>query len=125
MDKLILFIFCFIFCFIGRLTIYLISKLSRKKSKINESKNGIAVEMKYLINKFKLVESKIDKKSFAAIISFLDAIIISGSLIIVIVITDNTVFEMILGLIVVTILIYVIYEILGKILIKKGFDKYE
>lgn len=81
--------------------------------------------MKYLINKFKLVESKIDKKSFAAIISFLDAIIISGSLIIVIVITDNTVFEMILGLIVVTILIYVIYEILGKILIKKGFDKYE
>lgn len=120
MDKLILFLFCFVFCFVGRLTLYLISKLSKKKKK---NRTGIAVEIRYLVTKFKLNEKRMDGKALAAIISFLDAVIISGTLIIVVTTTENMVLEMLLGLIIVISLIYVSYEILGRILIKKGFDK--
>ncbi len=123
MDKLILFLFCFVFCFIGRLTLYLFFKL-RKKKKAN-NKTGIAVEMKYLMTKFKLSEKRMDKKSLAAVISFLDALIISTTLIIVISMTENMVLEMFLGLAIVIALIYVTYEILGRILVRKGFDKDE
>lgn len=79
--------------------------------------------MRYLMTKFKLSEKKVDRKSLAAIISFLDAIIISATLIIVISATDNMALEMILGLIIVIALIYAAYEVLGRILIRKGFDK--
>ncbi len=75
------------------------------------------------MTKFKLNEKKVDRKSLAAIISFLDAIIISATLIIVISATDNMALEMILGLIIVIALIYATYEVLGRILIRKGFDK--
>lgn len=75
------------------------------------------------MTKFKLNEKKVDRKSLATIISFLDAIIISATLIIVISATDNMALEMILGLIIVIALIYATYEVLGRILIRKGFDK--
>lgn len=122
MEKFVLFIFTFLFTFIGRLTFYLISKLKKKKSK---EKNGISTELRYLITKFKLQDNLADKKSLAAIISFLDALIISLTLIIVITITDNIFLELILGLFIVIIFIYILYEILGKILVKKGFGKDE
>lgn len=113
--------FTFLFTFIGRLTFYLLSKLRKKKKR----KSGLDVELKYLITKFKLSKSRVDRKSFAAIISFIDALIISSTLIISITITDNMVLELAIGLLIVIILIYILYEILGKILILKGFDKDE
>lgn len=99
------------------------SKMRKKKEKQN--KNGIAVEMKYLKNKFSLDEKKIDRRSLAAVISLLDSLIISSTLIIVISLTDNMILEMLLGLVIVIFLIYVSYEILGRILKKKGFEKNE
>lgn len=121
MENMILFMFTFLFTFIGRLTFYLLSKLRKKKKR----KSGLDVELKYLITKFKLSKSRVDRKSFAAIISFIDALIISSTLIISITITDNMVLELAIGLLIVIILIYILYEILGKILILKGFDKDE
>lgn len=123
MENVVLFIFSFVFIFLGRLTIYMISRLRKKKMKKDHS--GISVELKYLITKFNISKEKIDKTSFAALISFLDAIIISMTLIITTIITDNMVLEFVLGLILVIGFIYVVYEILGKILIKKGFSKDE
>ncbi len=121
MEKFVLFLFTFLFTFIGRLTLYLMGKMGKK----HKEKSGISVEIKYLISKFNLKKSKLDKKRYAAIISFLDAIIISATLIIVITITDNFFLEMILGLFIVIMFIYILYEILGRILIWKGFDKDE
>ena len=99
--------------------------MSRLRKKKKKNKTGIAVEMRYLMTKFKLSEKKVDRKSLAAIISFIDAVIISTTLIIVVSVTENMVLEMLLGLIIVIVLIYVSYEILGRILIRKGFDKDE
>jgi len=121
MENLILFVVTFILCFLGRLTRYLLSK--RKKSKKKKNSNGIAVEMKYLMMKFGLKEKKIDKKSVALIISLLDGLIIATTLIIVVVITENIILQMIIGLIVVIGLIYITYEVFGRILKKRGYDK--
>lgn len=119
MEKLILFAFSLVFVFLGRLILYLISKRKKKK----KGNDGISIEIKYLCTKFKLDRSRIDKKSFAALISFLDALIISTTLIIVISITENFVLELLLGMFILLALIFVVYEIVGRILVKKGFDK--
>ncbi|HBA37510.1 MAG TPA: hypothetical protein DCY94_02175 [Firmicutes bacterium] len=123
MEKLALFLFAFTFCFIGRLTLYLISKMPRRKKKKKETKNGIAIEIKYLSNKFDLPLKRIDTKAIASIISMLDALIIAGTLYLVVNITDSITLELCLGLIIVIALIYLTYEILGRILIWKGMKK--
>lgn len=130
MEELVLFGFTFLFCFIGRLTLYLISKMPKKKKKAKKDgtvipRNGISMEMRYLSLKFKISLKRIDKKSFACLISMLDALIISSTISIVVLATDNIILEMILGLILVFLFIYLIYGILGKILVWKGYDKDE
>ncbi len=123
MEELILFTFAFLFCFIGRFSLYLFSK--RKKKKKNKNKNGIAVEMKYLSNKFNLDAKRIDNKAFAALLSFLDSLIIAGTLSLVVWITDNLILELLLGLTVLIALIYLVNEIVGRILVKRGYGKDE
>lgn len=115
METLILALIVFVLCFIVRLMIYVIGKKRKKK------RGGIATDMLYLINKFKLDKKKIDRVGIAAIISILDALIISGTLSLVTIITDNITLELILGLVFVIVLIFIVYEIFGKILVKKGY----
>jgi hypothetical protein len=123
MELLFLFIFTFAFAFLGRLILYMVSKMNKKGKKKKKRNDGIAIEIKYLCTKFKLDEKKLDNKVFASIMSFIDALIISGTLTLVVMITDNLIFELFLGLIIVIVLIYVINEILGRILKRKGFEK--
>ena len=118
MDNLILSAIVFVLCFIVRLLIYVLGKKKKGKKK---RRDGIAVDMQYLINRFKLDKKKVDKISIAAVISILDAIIIAGTLVATISITDNIALELIIGLIVVMALIIIIYEIFGRILVKKGY----
>lgn len=96
-------------------------KKNRKKKKTDSS--GIAVEIKYLSQKFDIPHDKLDTKGFASVISLLDALIISGTLYLVVRVTDSITLELILGLVLVTAFIYLTYEILGRILIWKGMKK--
>lgn len=123
MEQLILFIFTFLLTFIGRIALYLLSKRNKKKGKKKKDKSGLAVEMKYLSMKFKLDNDLVDKRSIATLISCMDALIIASTFAIVITITDNMVLELILGLALIFGLIYGLYEILGRILLKKGYGK--
>lgn len=123
MEQLILFIFTFILAFIGRLLLYLISKRAKKKGRKKKDKSGLAIEMKYLSMKFKLDNEKVDKKSIATLISCMDALIIAATFAIVITVSDSIVLELLLGLALIFGLIYGLYEILGRILLKKGYGK--
>ncbi len=121
MDNVILFLVAFVFSFGGRFILYLLSK--RKSGKKKKQKIGIAVELKYLIVKFDLDGERIDNKGFASLVSLLDALIISTTVVAVVLVTDNITLELFIGLILVVLLITVIYEILGRILVKKGYGK--
>ncbi len=128
MNELVFFLFSFLFCFIGRLLLYLTSKLNTKKSKKKNLKvknSGISMEIRFLSTKFKLSEKRLDKKIFATLFSFLDALIISGTLLVVTRITKNMVLQMVLAFIFLLIFIYLVYGIIGNILILKGYDKDE
>lgn len=127
MEELALFLFAFVFSFLGRLTLYLVSKLPKKKKnkKGKKEQNGIAIEIKYLSMKFKIPYKRIDKKWFGTLISFIDALIISGTLSLSVLITDSITLELLIGLVLVMAFIYLSYEILGKILVMKGFDRDE
>ena len=117
MEFVIIGLIVFVIIFLARLFIYMRSHKKKKKN------TGIIMEMKYLITKFNLDDKKVDTKGTAALISLLDRLIITGTFIAVLLITDNIYIEMILGLALVVILIYVVYEIFGRILKKRGYEK--
>ncbi len=134
LKELIFFLVTFVFCFLGRFTIFLLSKKSRKKKKRKKKedkdfeelkKSGISIEILYLEVKYKIPKEKTNNRKFGAIISLLDALIIAGTLSIVVNLAKNIIIRMILALVIFLVLIYVIYGILGKILVKKGYDKNE
>lgn len=120
MEYLISFLVTFFVVFIGRFAFYLFSKRKKKKSK---KQNSISVEISYLIKKFNLNKKKIDKKFFALIFSAIDALIIGLTLLVVILITDKMVLQILLAFVVVIVLILAVYEIFGRILLWKGYDK--
>ncbi len=133
MKELIFFLVTFVFCFLGRFIIFLLSKKNRKKKKSkkedadfeNLKNSGISIEILYLGVKYKIPKEKINNRKFGAIISLLDALIIAGTLSIVVNLVKNIIIRMVLALVIFLILIYVIYGVLGKILVKKGYDKNE
>ncbi len=135
LKELIFFLVTFVFCFLGRFIIFLLSKKNRKKKKKSKKrvdkdfeelkKSGISIEILYLEVKYKIPKEKINNRKFGAIISLLDALIIAGTLSIVVNLAKNIIIRMILALVIFIVLIYVIYGILGKILVKKGYDKNE
>lgn len=123
MEQLILFLLAFSFSFVGRISLYIFSerRVKKKKSKLNHS--GLAIEIKYLVKKFGLDKNRIDNKKIVYLISVLDALIIAITFVVITVITDNLLLELFLGIILVTVLIYCLYEIVGRILNQKGNGK--
>jgi len=100
-------------------------KAKKKKQKKKETKIGTAVELKYLSLKFKIPLKKLEKKWINLTICSIDAFIIATTISLIANVTKIIPLQMIIGLITVFSLIYVIYEIFGKILILKGYDKDE
>ncbi len=132
MNELIFFLVTFVFCFLGRFIIFLLSKKNRKKKKNKKKvdadfeelkKAGVSIEILYLEKKYKILRAKINNRKFGAIISLIDALIIAGTLSIVVNMVKNIIIRMILALVIFLVLIYVIYGIFGKILVKRGYDK--
>ena len=64
METLILGAIVFALCFIGRLLMYVIGKRKKKK------RGGISTDKQNLINRFKLVKEKVDKKTFSNLLSY-------------------------------------------------------
>ena len=119
MENLILGTIVFVLAFLIRFILYLVNKKRRNK------KNEVAVwtDMQYLVNRFKIDIKKLDKVHIAAIISFIDALIITAAIILAVVITDNIILELLIGLVVVLVLIIGINKVFGRILLKRGYGK--
>lgn len=113
-------IFTFTVTFILRFVLFIMTK--KKKGKKDKKET---VEKQYLINKFSLDKEKLNSTTINIVISLMDAFIISITLLLSISITNKYILQLLIGLVVVFILIYVCNEILGNILIKKGYKKDE
>ena len=123
-QKYLLIIFLVLFLIIFIIDFFLIKKPHYKvKKKRNKKKNNDLTEISYLTSKFKLTKSKLINNKILAIISLINAFIISIVSIVVIKININIILQLLIGFFLLIALIYSIYEILGRILVKKGYDK--
>lgn len=93
----------------------------KKKSK--KKKTGDITEITYLVGKFELDKNKLPLKYLLIAISFINAFIISLVAVVVITINIHLVFQMLIGFVLLFALIYSLYELLGRYLVKKGFGK--
>lgn len=121
MEHVVYFIVSFALSYFGRCFLYKKSKkTSKRKNKKNRS--DLAIEFKYLSSKFALDREKLDTLKMARIVSLLDAIIISVTFTVVSFITDMWL-VFVLGIVIVFGLIFGLYEVLGSVLKRKGFEK--
>lgn len=91
-------------------------KIKRKKQK----KIG---EMQYLIEKFKLDSNKINYKFNCFIISVMNAFIIATVTTVISMVKTIMTLQLLIGFVLLFALIYSLYEIYGRILVKKGYSK--
>ena len=101
---------------------YLRRLTGKKKSKKNK-KNNELMELSYLIGKFHLDKDKLPIKVLLPIISAINALIIS--LVAVVVIATNTyiILQFLMGFVLLILLIYALYELLGRFLERRGYTK--
>ncbi len=116
MNFLIFFVLIFII-------IYLFYILVLNKYRLKKKKYENMGELNYLVYKFNLDIQKINRKKLLNIIGFVNAFIISFTGAVVSLIPLNYIFQMIIGFIILLILIYICYELLGRKLVKKGLKK--
>ncbi len=96
--------------------------ISGKKAK-KKNKNYAIMEVQFLTTRFKLDENKIDYKFLLKIIAFLNALIISFTSTIIMYIPLKMGWQLLIGFVIVFSLIYALYELLGRYLVKKGWKK--
>lgn len=111
MDKLIWFIVVFLVIYL----FYLFFVILRKK-KIAKFRKG--VEVSILEKKYKVDIDKIGIKKIAHIVSFTNALIIATTFVIID-FFDNIIIKLMLSFVVLMILIFMSYSLIGKILRKK------
>ena len=116
----IAFVIMIIFFYLRNL--YKIGKLRKGKRK-RKNKSYEIIEVKYLsitqnLDKDKLLNSKI-----MLLFSIVNALIIDFVFLVVITLKMPIIVKMLMGLLLFLGLIYSVYGILGKILIKRGYDK--
>ena len=123
MDKenmiiaIVAFILMIIF-FYCRNMLKLNSQIKNKKKKSND-----ILEVKYLCLTNKIDKTRLMNKKMMFIFSLINAIIVDFVFLIVIIIRVPIFFKFLIGLVLFIGLIYSIYGIFGKILVKKGYDK--
>ena len=118
---LILFIIIFTvdYLFIKRRYLKRLNGKKKRKKKDNE-----LMELSYLIVKFKLDKSKLPLNKLLVIISLINAFIISIVSVTVLLLDTYTIVRLLVGFVLLMGLIYSLYEILGRILERRGFSKY-
>ena len=78
-----------------------------------------------MVSKFKLDKKKLNYKSCILCISLINAFIISFVSTVISAIPTKIVWQLLVGFVLIFALIYSMYEIYGRILVKKGFGKDE
>lgn len=121
-ENLGIFLITLSICMVGRFVIYLVNK-KRGKQKKSVRKELMPIEIKYLNKRFGLKMSKIYKNCFMLLVSFIDGLILSVTAMLVMLIPRFIYLQMLVGLGVLLGLIFVVYEVLGRILVRKGDKK--
>ena len=80
-------------------------------------------EIKYLINKFNLDEKKLKKRQMILWVSIIDAFIISFVGTFIFMLPIDYVWKFLAGFVLLFALIYALFEIYGRHLVKKGYQK--
>lgn len=99
--------------------------IKQQKRKKKNKKLEEFVGLSYLIPKFKLDINKMDLNYVFFMVSLIDAFIISFVFVVITIIPWDMGFSMLLGFVLLFGLIYALYEILGRVLVKKGWSKNE
>lgn len=119
-------LFSILFLIVFLIDYLLIKRKYLKKGNENKkkkNKNNELTEISYLIVKFKLDKNKLPIERLLVSISFINAFIIALVAVAVIFINIHIILQLLLGFILLMSLIYSIYEILGRYLVKKGYMK--
>jgi len=99
------------------------TKSKKKLKSKNNDKNNELMELSYLIAKFKLSKEKLPMNKLLLGISLVNAIIISFVAVVVIIIDIHITLQLAIGFVLLFALIYSLYELLGRYLVKKGYVK--
>ncbi|MBQ6840719.1 MAG: hypothetical protein IJO63_01200 [Bacilli bacterium] len=106
------------------LYIWNIRKLSGKKSKKRKKREAREIiEINYLVITHNIKKERLLNSKFILLISLIDAFIICLVFLVVMLIPYALVWQLLTGFVLLLGLIYSIYTILGRILVKKGYDK--
>ena len=108
----VIFVLVFLFYFL------LSNRIKLKKGTYN--KIG---EINYLIKKFKLDPKKINYNVTANIVALINAFIIAFTCVAISIVEMKLVWQLLIGFVLLFALIYSIYEIYGRTLLKKGWGK--
>ena len=95
-------------------------KKTNKKNDVKEFSEVI-----YLVGKFKLDKKKIDYKSVILWTALINSFIIAFVSTVISAIPAHVVWQLLVGFVLIFGLIYALYEIYGRILVKKGWGKDE
>ena len=109
------YILVFVLVFLVNLIMDLIKIKKKKFRKIGE--------IQYLVNRFNLDINKIKYKSTSVCISLINAFIIATVTTVVSFLDAVIAIQLLCGFVLLFALIYMLYEIYGRILIKKGYKK--
>lgn len=99
--------------------------IEKQKKKKKNKKLEEFVGLSYLIPKFKLDINKMNLNYVFFMVSLINAFIISFVFVVITIIPWDMGFSMLLGFVLLFGLIYALYEILGRGLVKKGWSKNE
>ena len=80
-------------------------------------------EVSYVIVKFKLDKAKINFKELLTVCAFINAFIIAFTCMVISAIPLQFLWKLMIGFVILFVLVYAIYEIYGRILIKRGWQK--
>ena len=97
--------------------------IKKQKTKKKNKKLEDFVGLSYLIPRFKLDINKMNLNYVFFMVSLIDAFIISFVFLVISSIPWSIGFSMLLGFVLLFGLIYSLYEIFGRILVKKGWSK--
>lgn len=114
-----------LFFFLGVfLIVYVITYIFNLR-KFKKKKSIKIGELNYLVIKFQLDVSKLNVRRMILYFSLIDAFIISFVTTFITVVKWNMIWQMICGFVLLFLLIYAFYEIYGRHLVKKGYQKKE
>lgn len=95
-----------------------LGKAKKKSKKVNKKGPRKIGEVEYLVYKFKLDRKKLNYQSLKIMIPLLNSFIITFVTFIIELIPVKIVFKLLIGFVLLTALIYAIYEIYGRHLLK-------